>query len=161
MKGSGYVYMITSPTNRIYIGSTNNITRRWKEYIKLDCKSQSKLYRSLYKYGYKGHKFEILWEGEIEDMFKYERLCGDFYEVLDKNKGMNLRLPGYEDIPNIISEESRAKMSKSGRTKTFTEKHRQNLSLSAGKRSHSKETRDKMSLARKDKKFPRKAITEQ
>lgn len=39
-----YVYKITSPTNRIYIGSTKakNIKTRWNRYFKHDCKTQTK-----------------------------------------------------------------------------------------------------------------------
>lgn len=31
------IYKITSPSNKIYIGQSTNITRRWDEYRKLQC----------------------------------------------------------------------------------------------------------------------------
>ena len=43
------IYKITSPSNKIYIGKSNNINRRFKEYIKLRCKQQPKLYNSFKK----------------------------------------------------------------------------------------------------------------
>jgi len=54
----GFVYMIISPTNRIYVGSTVDIEERWADYYKYNCKSQLKLYNSLNKYGYEAHTFE-------------------------------------------------------------------------------------------------------
>jgi len=105
-KRKGKVYKITSPTGRIYIGSTyQTLYQRWYSYKTLQCKSQSKLYRSLKKYGPENHVFECIWRGLIEDMFKMERTFGDLYEVLDKHKGLNLSLPGYDDVPVLYSEE--------------------------------------------------------
>ena len=54
------IYKITSPTNRIYIGSSNDIYNRWCSYKNLKCKSQTKLYNSLLKYGAENHIFEII-----------------------------------------------------------------------------------------------------
>lgn len=56
------IYKITSPNNRIYIGQSWNIEKRFKNYEILDCKGQPKLYNSLKKYGPKNHKFEIIKE---------------------------------------------------------------------------------------------------
>lgn len=103
--------MIISPSGRIYIGSTKDINYRWDRYNKLLCKSQTKLYNSFIKYGVENHTFEIIWEGNINDRLKYERLCGDYYEVLDIKKGLNLRLPGYDEVPSTVSEETRLKLS--------------------------------------------------
>ncbi len=110
----GIVYKITSPSGKIYIGSTIGSTkRRWTSYKQLKCQAQPKLYKSLVKYGVDNHKFEVIWEGPSEERLKRERLYGDLYEVLDKNKGLNLKLPRYEDVPAKYSEETREKMSKS------------------------------------------------
>jgi hypothetical protein len=50
------IYKITSPSNKIYIGQSNNILYRWKYcYKKLNCKSQRHLYNSLMKYGFDNH----------------------------------------------------------------------------------------------------------
>lgn len=106
----GYVYMITSPSGRIYIGSTDNVIVRWNYYKKLYCKSQRKLYNSLVKYGFENHIFEIVWKGNLLERLKYEYLIGTYYEVL--NKGLNCCLPGYNDVPGKISNETRLKISK-------------------------------------------------
>lgn len=129
----GYVYMITSPSGRIYVGSTNNIIRRWKRYKILDCKGQVKLYRSFIKYGVDNHIFEIVWTGDIVDVLKYECLIGTWYEVL--NKGLNSILPKYSDKYNSVSDRTRLK-----------------LSIAQKKRGKpSEETKIKMSIAQKGK----------
>jgi group I intron endonuclease len=54
------IYSITSPTNKVYIGQSWDINRRFNEYRKLNCKTQSALYYSLLKHGVDKHKFDIL-----------------------------------------------------------------------------------------------------
>jgi hypothetical protein len=109
----GRVYMITSPNDRIYIGSTSEkyIENRWKRYKNLTCKNQIKLFNSLKKYGSKSHTFEEIWSGDINDMLRYECIVGNWYEVLDKDKGLNLKLPKIDDVYQCTSEETRLKQS--------------------------------------------------
>ena len=60
------IYKITSPSNRVYIGQTNNIKRRWNMYSSLNTlKKQPKIYNSIIKYGLNNHNFEIIEECEI------------------------------------------------------------------------------------------------
>ena len=54
------VYKITSPTNKIYIGQSTDIDKRWYHYNKLRCKGQPQLYNSLKFHGAENHTFEIL-----------------------------------------------------------------------------------------------------
>lgn len=103
-KRTGKVYKITSPTGRVYIGSTSkSIEDRLIVYRKVWCKSQHKIFGSLKKHGPDKHIFEILWEGAVEDRFKMERYYGDLFNVLDRRKGLNLKLPGYDDVPTVYS----------------------------------------------------------
>lgn len=55
------IYRIVSPSKRVYIGQTWNIDKRKREYKNLDCKSQRFLYRSLKKYGFENHIFDIIY----------------------------------------------------------------------------------------------------
>ncbi len=107
----GYIYMITSPTGRIYIGSTSNIENRWKKYRYLSCKGQIKLYNSLRKYGYINHIFEIIWSGSIENMRNYESIIGHWFDVLSEEKGLNLTLPKGDAIYECFSEETKNRIS--------------------------------------------------
>lgn len=72
------IYKITSPTGKIYIGKSKDIEKRWeKDYKKLQCIRQPKLYRSFIKHGVANHIFEILEEcndiylDELEIWWKY------------------------------------------------------------------------------------------
>lgn len=145
------VYKITSPSGRIYIGSSKNIYYRWSEYKKLRCKVQTKLYRSITKYGPENHSFEILEECEIKDLYPLERAWGLFFNVLNKN-GLNCKLPGYGEVKGLVSEDTKVKISVSNTGKKMSiesiEKSRQsNLGRQA-----SDETKQKMSIAQQGRK---------
>lgn len=45
------IYKITSPKQRIYIGQSTNIKKRFNHYNRLLCEKQRILYRSFLKYG--------------------------------------------------------------------------------------------------------------
>lgn len=78
------VYKIVSPINKIYIGQSINIERRWKkDYFSLKCKSQTKLYNSLKKYGPENHIFEILEQCKEEELVEKETYWKVFYKVLE------------------------------------------------------------------------------
>lgn len=86
------IYKITSPNGRVYIGQSANILDRWRRYKRLGCKSQQLLYNSLLKHGVKSHTFEIIEHCDFEDLLCRERHWQDFYDVLDRAKGLNLLL---------------------------------------------------------------------
>lgn len=127
ISGIGFIYMITSPTGRIYVGSTEDIDYRWYRYKRLDCKGQVKLYNSFKKYGVDNHIFEIIWAGDVNDMLKYECMIGLGFNVLDQRKGLNCKLPKINDIWSCVSEETRLKMSNSAKIKIFSISHRINI----------------------------------
>lgn len=86
------IYKITSPSNKIYIGQSTNITRRWDEYRKLQCKPQTKLYHSFKKHGVKNHKFEIIHICSIEELDSLEeKYVIEFNSVM---VGLNIRYGG-------------------------------------------------------------------
>ena len=105
------IYKIISPSNKVYIGQSTNIEKRWRTYELLNCKQQVKLYNSLNKYGVEHHKFEIIENCEIEELNSRERYWQDFYNVLGEN-GLNLTLVDSEELHKKLSEESLIKMRK-------------------------------------------------
>jgi len=156
------VYKITSPTNRIYVGSSLNVGKRKNKYKNLHCKEQPKIYHSLLKYGWNNHIFEILEECELKDLYPLERAWGLFYNVLDQSKGLNCNLPGYGEFKVLVSLETKKKMSISGMGKIISDKQKDIISkthknkivsketidkIIASKSNISDETREKMSLA--------------
>lgn len=56
------IYVITSPSGRIYVGQSCSIEQRFKQYKKKSCKDQPIIYNSLEKYGWKTHTFEVILE---------------------------------------------------------------------------------------------------
>lgn len=76
------IYKITSPSGLIYIGQSINIHKRFSAYKKLDCNNQPKLKRSLLKYGYANHTFEIIEECSIELLNDRERFYQEKFNCL-------------------------------------------------------------------------------
>lgn len=104
-------------TNKVYIGSTKNYEERLSFYKRMMCKKQLKVYKSLNKYGLENHIFEKIWEGNINEMLSKECILGNFYDVLDRNKGLNLRLPKIDDVYQSFSEEAKQNMSIAAKNK--------------------------------------------
>jgi group I intron endonuclease len=143
------IYKITSPTNKVYIGSSVNIDKRWRSYKRLSCKNQVKLYNSLKKYGHEAHTFEILEECNFDELYRRERYYGEKFNSIGDN-GLNLVLPSDGEVKAKYSDETRIKLSQLlkgernpmyGKTKelnsfygkTHTEESKQKLSKSIKK----------------------------
>lgn len=122
------VYKITSPSNKIYIGSSINIKRRESTYKNANCIKQHYLYNSIKKYGWENHIFEIIEECEINELYKKERCWGEFHNVLNRENGLNLSLPGYDEIKGFVSVETRNRISQSLMGKTASEETKKKLS---------------------------------
>lgn len=98
------VYKITSPTGRVYIGST--ITKmhvRMAYYRRLECKTQIKLYNSLLKYGFEAHTIEIVETCDSVNRNFRETFWGMRFDVLGEN-GLNCLLPKCEEYGGISNE---------------------------------------------------------
>jgi group I intron endonuclease len=139
------IYKITNPEGKIYIGKSVNLQSRKNDYKRLDCKGQILIFRSLKKYGWENHKFEIIEECSLDKLNKRETHWGKFYNTLEE--GLNLKLG---EGKNTYSRSSRKKMSMSkkgtkdsletkqkkseaAKGKIKTKEHRQNLSKSSTK----------------------------
>lgn len=79
------IYKITNKVNnKSYIGSSNNIKRRWKQHINLLNKGEHhsiKLQRAWNKYGQDNFKFEILEECDVEKLLYLEQFYIDKYKA--------------------------------------------------------------------------------
>lgn len=105
------IYKITSPNNRKYIGQSNNIERRFKEYKSLhNCKGQVKLYRSFLKYGIINHSFKIIETCSIEKLNERERYWQEYYKCIEI--GLNCFLVKTDDKPRILTQDYKNKISK-------------------------------------------------
>lgn len=103
----GYIYRITSPTGRIYIGQTRNFRKRFSQYLHLHCEDQVAIYNSLKKHGPGKHSFEVVYEGPIE-MLNYVEMV--YIRLLDTiSNGLNCK--GGGDVGCKLSEETKRRMS--------------------------------------------------
>lgn len=105
------IYKIISPSQKIYIGQSIDIEKRFKSYRGSSNKTQRKLFNSLKKYGYKKHLFEIITECNISDLNKLERYYQDLYCCTNSN-GLNCRLTRCNDKTGSLSEETKLRMAK-------------------------------------------------
>jgi len=103
------IYKITSPSGKVYIGQAINTYKRLESYKGLYCKSQTKLYNSLVKYGFFEHVFEVIEECTKEELNIRERYWQDFYDVLSE-KGLNCRLTQTDSKSGHCSQETRNKI---------------------------------------------------
>lgn len=138
------IYKITNPKGRIYVGQGIDLERRFNNYRSLNCKGQTKIYRSLLKYGHENHTFEILEICEEEVLNSKERYWQDYYNVIDR-ENMNLKLTESGGKSGKLSEETKLK-----------------ISLNHGRgmlgKNHTQETKDKISKVHKGRIFTEEHI---
>lgn len=104
------IYKITSPTGRIYIEQSVNLSRRIYGYTNPNnYKKQSKLKNSFEKYGVKNHQFDIIEYCSIEDLNCSERFWQDQFDVL--SGGLNCVLQGCGEKRRVLSDSARKKLS--------------------------------------------------
>jgi group I intron endonuclease len=151
-----YIYKITSPSNKIYIGSTNNYNKRFNSYKKLRCKTQIKLYNSFLKHGIDSHKFEIIQECKREDRYKIEAYFGCIYNVISK-VGLNLKLPKSDFYINV-SEETKKKITEVLKGRPVSEETRKKISYANMGHIVTEETKNKISKKNKGKKMPKHVL---
>jgi methyl-accepting chemotaxis protein len=103
------IYKIISPKNKVYIGQSIDIEKRFYNYRLGNCYSQIRLNRSLNKYGYENHIFEIIEECDITLLNERERYYQDLYNAVGK-QGLNCRLTKSNDKSGRLSKETISKM---------------------------------------------------
>jgi len=105
------IYKIVSPTDKVYVGQSTNIKKRFISYKSLNnSKKQRALHNSFKKHGITNHRFEIIELCSIDLLNKKERFYQDFYDVI--KKGLNSRLTKTKDKSGFLSEETKKRISK-------------------------------------------------
>lgn len=95
----GYIYRLTSPSNKVYIGQSIDVKKRFNRYKNLHCKNQTKLYRALIKYGFDKFKIDIIKTIESDNKQGLQTLLNEweilFIEQYNSNKiGYNVSKGG-------------------------------------------------------------------
>lgn len=102
------IYKITSPSDKIYIGSSKNLDKRKEDYKYRRTQRQIKLKASIEKYGWFNHKFEIIEECLFEELNVRERYWQEFYNSVET--GLNCIYVKTDKKPQVMSKETRLKM---------------------------------------------------
>jgi group I intron endonuclease len=110
MKKLGYIYKITSPSGKVYIGQTIDIIRRKSKYKRLSCKQQPKIYNSIVKYGWENHIFEVIDKIDYNIHLLNDREIFWIKEYNSFNDGLNLTAGGHS---KEVSEETKEKIRQS------------------------------------------------
>lgn len=146
------IYKITNPKGKIYIGRSINIKKRWDEHRYY---TKSLIYRSIQKYGYSSHKFEVIHTIEKIDHDELNNLEIYYIELFNSCNlkiGLNLshgggrlgfkhsnetiekmkknRIGWQNSLGRVLSEETKAKISNSLKGNIISEKTRQNQIMS-------------------------------
>jgi group I intron endonuclease len=88
----GSIYKIANPIGQVYIGQASNVDKRWRDYSRLQCKNQTKLYRSIGTYGWINHSKEVLEECIADQLDERERYWQIHFDSI--NEGLNCLLVG-------------------------------------------------------------------
>ena len=151
MKISG-VYKITNTKNgRVYIGSSRDIKRRWKEHkhkLSNTIHPNIHLQSAWDKYGRDVFKFEILFFCKVERLIHFEQIFIDFYIWKIGWKVM------YNNVPNAGSnlgykqtEEAKMKISEAGKKRVYTSERNNKISEALMNRKLTSEHRKSLSIS--------------
>lgn len=171
-----YIYKITNPNSKIYIGQTTNLKSRIKGYKVMKGRGQKIINSSIVKYGWDAHKFEIIveldtWTPELlHDLEKHYIRLYNTYHKWNKN-GMNLTIGGdglgygefHPHYGKPRSEETKKKLSEANKGFVVPEETKKKISDTWKKKfengyvsksigfKHSEETKKKWSESKKGK----------
>jgi len=124
------IYIIISPTNKRYIGSSKSLKKRFNRYKNYSCSRQSAILASLKKYGFDNHKVRVLFYCEESELLFWERVFGDIYRSLATfENGLNITLPGYGDVPQVRTKEFRDRVSETQKNRFKDNLERENISI--------------------------------
>ncbi len=161
------IYKITSPTGKIYIGQSVDIKSRWSKHkwSSLRCCSTI-LYRSIRKYGFDNHTFEIIKECKKSELNKLERTYIEKYNTFESNHGMNLTKGGDSNVVLSKSTIEKIRRASKGNKNSLGMRHsdeaKEKLRIARTGVKKSEETRRKISEGHIGKKYPnRKRYSEE
>ena len=90
---SGIYKIINIITNKFYLGSAKNLTKRWQRHLNALTKDKHEniyLQRAFKKYGKENFRFEIIEYCEIKDLLIREQYYLDYLTPWDTTKGYNI-----------------------------------------------------------------------
>jgi group I intron endonuclease len=155
------VYCLTNKINqKRYVGigmGKRGIKRRWEDYLRLDCKGQTKLYNALKLYGVDNFTFEVILEtDDIEKAKRVEIQMIALWNLTNSKYGYNISIGGDYSRLGLKSSEEHKKnnsLAQQNRSEDAKEQTKQKLRDANLGKKHSEETKEKQSLAKLGKKL--------
>ena len=148
------IYLITDKANdRLYVGSSNSMKRRWNEHknaLRNGVHANSYLQNAFDKYGEDNFVFEALESCPVDALAEREAFWIGHYGTLDRSKGYNL-----SDVERrTVCDETKQKLSKARMGKKLSEETKRKLSeINTGRRFNlTDEQKQKISAGNKGKK---------
>lgn len=132
------IYKITSPSGKIYIGQSVNILSRINKYKNAKCITQPIILKSILKYGWENHIFEIVCECEQSELNERERYYQEMFDCIGKN-GLNCMLTNTRTKSGKARQETVDKLTGRKLPESTINKMKGRI--------HSDETRNKISLS--------------
>lgn len=149
-KITGIYKIINILNNKIYIGSSNNILRRWKEHKKYPKRYPTYIQSSITKHGVENFKFDIIEECKFEQLKERETFWCNYYNSFDRNLGYNVDMP---IAPRLHNETTKEKLRNINLNKKHTDETKMKCYLAAKRRDKngkmSEEHKNKISQALK------------
>ncbi len=147
------IYLITNLTNqKIYIGSSNYIQHRWLSHKSLlrRQKHPNPHFQSAWnKYGEQSFELQVLEECQSEDLITIEQYYLDWLEPFEE-RGYNIAKDAKApSLGKSHTKEARNKISTSSKGRFFSKKTRKKMSISAKEKWKTKDYREKYSKSHK------------
>lgn len=124
-----YIYRLTSPSGKVYIGQTCNFKNRMSKYKQFQCKQQPKIYKAILKYGWENFTKEII----VENLTKEEIDLEEIKQIQIHNsvkEGYNIAHGGGGVLGMERTEQTRKKMSDSRKGIKYSEETKRRISES-------------------------------
>jgi len=121
------IYLIVSPANRYYVGQTKDLSKRYADYKAGGSKNQRRLYRSIKKYGFEKHSFDVLLRCSVAELNAWEAFYIKMFDTFDTDHGLNLRSGGGV---SVMSKETIQRMRAAQKGRVVSDETRQKLSVS-------------------------------
>jgi group I intron endonuclease len=128
----GYIYKITTPTGKLYIGKTGNLKNRIGSYRNAyKSNANTLIFNSIKKYGWETHIFEVISASSIDSLneleISYIQKYNSFHNI--NSNGLNLTKGGDGAFGRIDSIETKNKRSKKHIGLKRSDKTKQLMSL--------------------------------
>jgi len=94
-----FIYKLTSPNNKVYIGQTANLGNRLNDYKRLSFPKQRLIHNSIKKYGWENFKIEILYFGKCHQ--SEINIIEEHYIKKYKDLNRSLNLADKANLPLI------------------------------------------------------------